>query len=86
MGARADNDLWGQALAFECQYGDRATEVIASKIEKLRQAGEMTEADFLSQVADCLNDLHAIRYPGSASPKMAAHIIAQKGSGASSRT
>ena len=35
MGAKADQDLWGQALAYESRYGDRATDVIAKKIDQL---------------------------------------------------
>jgi len=66
MGAKADHDLWGQALAFETQYGDKAPEVIAAKIEQFREAGDTIEAGFWQQVAECLTELHAIRYPGTA--------------------
>lgn len=66
MGAKADRDLWGQALAIESQYGDRGPEVIATMIKELRRAGDHADADFWGSVADCLTDLHAIRYPGRA--------------------
>lgn len=61
MGTKADHDLWGQAIAIESQYGDRGPEVLAQRIVELREAGELAEAEFWSQVAACLNDLHAIR-------------------------
>ena len=64
MGTQADHDLWGQALATECRYGDHGPEVIARKVRKLRDAGEFREAEFWSRVAECLNELHAIRFPG----------------------
>lgn len=77
MGTRAEYDLWGQALAVENRYGDRGPEILAQKIRNLRAAGELVEADFWSEVAGCLNDLHAIRIgapvlkprPAGASPK-----------------
>ncbi len=69
MGANADHDLWGQALAFESRYGDDAPRIIAGKIERLRASGEIAEADFWAQVAECLTDLHAIRYQGYATPR-----------------
>lgn len=69
MGANADHDLWGQALAFESRYGDDAPRIIAGKIEQLRASGEIAEADFWAQVAECLTDLHAIRYQGYATPR-----------------
>lgn len=65
MGTKADHDLWGQALAVESQYGDRGPEVVAQRILELRKAGEVAEAAFWSQVVTCLNNLHAIRYPGN---------------------
>ena len=66
MGAKADRDLWGQALAIESRYGDRGPEVIATMIDELRRAGADADAAFWANVADCLTDLHAIRYPGEA--------------------
>ncbi|MGN6690097.1 MAG: hypothetical protein ACTHJU_04045 [Sphingopyxis sp.] len=60
MGQKADHDLLGQALAFESRYGDLATGVIADKIAQLQAAGEADEADFWTEVADCLTNLHAI--------------------------
>ncbi|WP_295320543.1 hypothetical protein [uncultured Sphingopyxis sp.] len=61
MGTRAENDLWGQVLAIENRYGDRGPAILTQKIRNLRAAGERTEADFWSEVAGCLDDLHAIR-------------------------
>lgn len=61
MGSRAENDLWGQVLAIENRYGDHGPEILTQKIRHLRDAGELTEADFWSEVAGCLDDLHAIR-------------------------
>lgn len=61
MGTRAEQDLWGQALAIENRYGDRGPEILTQKIRNLRAAGELAEADFWSEVAGCLDDLHAIR-------------------------
>ena len=61
MGTKADHDLWGQALAMESQYGDRGPEILAQRIVELREADERAEAEFWSQVAACLSDLHAIR-------------------------
>src|SRR3546814_10263697 len=69
MGAKADNDLWGQALAIESQYGDRGPEVITTMIDDLRRSGDHSGAAFWTKVAVCLTDLHEIRYVGSiASP------------------
>ncbi|QUM74023.1 DUF6961 family protein [Sphingopyxis granuli] len=64
MGAKADHDLLGQAMAAERQYGDRAPEFIAQKAQALRRDGEYSEADFWAQVAGCLTDLHAIKFAG----------------------
>ncbi|WP_420496843.1 DUF6961 family protein [Sphingopyxis macrogoltabida] len=64
MGSNADHDLWGQVLALETRYGDRASAIIADRIQALRARGEDREDEFWSQVADCLNDLHSIRYFG----------------------
>ncbi len=64
MGAKADHDLWGQALAIESRYGDSGPDVLADRIAALKSAGDEREADFWSLVADCLIELHAIRYPG----------------------
>lgn len=61
MGAKAEHDLWGQALAIENEYGDRGPDVLKDRIRKLREAGEAAEAGFWLEVAACLNDLHAIR-------------------------
>ncbi len=61
MGTKADHDLWGQALAIESQYGDRGPEVLAQRSVELRKAREFQEAEFWSEVAACLTDLHAIR-------------------------
>ena len=69
MGANADHDLWGQALAFESRYGDEAPRIIAGKIAQFKASGEVAEADFWAQVAECLTDLHAIRYQGYATPR-----------------
>ena len=49
MGAKADHDLLGQAMAAERQYGDRAPEVITKKAQALRKDGEYSEADFWTQ-------------------------------------
>lgn len=68
MGSNADHDLWGQVLALETQYGDRAPAVIADRIKALRTRGENREAEFWSQVVECLNDLHSIRYFGGRNP------------------
>ncbi|WP_428680838.1 DUF6961 family protein [Sphingopyxis sp.] len=68
MGSNADHDLWGQVLALETQYGDRALAVITDRIQALRISGEPREAEFWSQVAECLNDLHSIRYFGGRNP------------------
>lgn len=68
MGAKAVHDLLGQALAFEARHGDRAPQIVAERAERLRKAGKMVDALFWSQVADCLTELHAIRY-GSAQEK-----------------
>jgi hypothetical protein len=68
MGSNADHDLWGQVLAVETQYGDRASAVIADRIQALRTRGENREAEFWSQVAECLNDLHSIRFFGGRKP------------------
>lgn len=69
MGAKAENDLWGQALAIESRYGDRGPEVITKMIDDLRRAGDHAGAAFWTKVAVCLTDLHEIRYVGSiASP------------------
>lgn len=62
MGTKADHDLWGQALAIENRYGDRGPDVLKQKIVELRKAGEPVEAAFWAKVAECLNDLHAIRF------------------------
>lgn len=77
MGAKADHDLWGQALAFERRYGDDAPAAIARKVEQLKRDGEDREAAFWSLVEDCLRDLHAIRYPGRPKPvrKMQARAL-----------
>jgi hypothetical protein len=64
MGAKADHDLWGQALAIESRYGDRGPEVIATMIDELQHADNYSSAAFWTSVADCLKELHAIRYPG----------------------
>jgi len=64
MGMQADHDLWGQALAAERRYGDSGPEIIAQQVQKLMAAGENREAEFWSQVAECLSELHAIRFPG----------------------
>ncbi|WP_443027969.1 MULTISPECIES: DUF6961 family protein [unclassified Sphingopyxis] len=64
MGSNADHDLWGQVLALETRYRDRGPAVITDRIQALRASGEHREAEFWSQVAECLNDLHAIRYFG----------------------
>src|SRR3546814_10154425 len=87
MGAKADNDLWGQALAIESQYGDRGPEVITTMIDDLRRSGDHSGAAFWTKVAVCLTDLHEIRYVGSiASPaadgrRIAARAAAQGQSG-----
>ncbi|WP_414712919.1 DUF6961 family protein [Sphingopyxis sp.] len=67
MGTKADHDLWGQALAIESRYGDRGLEVIARKVEDLCRAGQDSEAEFWSEVAECLTELHSIRWPGGIS-------------------
>ena len=64
MGMQADHDLWGQALAAERRYGDLGPEVLAQQVPKLVEAGEYREAEFWSQVAACLSELHTIRFPG----------------------
>ncbi|OWQ95055.1 hypothetical protein CDQ91_14085 [Sphingopyxis witflariensis] len=64
MGMQADHDLWSQALAAERRYGDSGPDIIAQQVQKLMAAGEYREAEFWSQVAECLSDLHAIRFPG----------------------
>lgn len=61
MGTKADYDLWGQALAFESQYGNRGPEVLSQRIIQLQEAGDPREAEFLSEVVTCLTNLHAIR-------------------------
>ena len=63
MGANADKDLWGQALAIESRYGDRGPEVIAAMIAELQRASNYANIEFWTNVAQCLEDLHAIRYP-----------------------
>jgi len=68
MGSNADHDLWGQVLALESQYGDRGPAVISERIQVLRISGEHREAEFWSQVAECLKELHAIRYFGGHQP------------------
>lgn len=73
MGSNADHDLWGQVLALETRYGDRAPAIISDRIQVLRARGEKREAEFWSQVAECLNDLHSIRYfggPQAANPSV----------------
>lgn len=65
MGAKADKDLWGQALVIESRYGDRGPEVIVAMIAELQQAGNYADVEFWTSVAACLEDLHAIRYPGT---------------------
>src|SRR3546814_8216196 len=62
MGAKADNDLWGQALAIESQYGDRGPEVITTMIDDLRRSGDPSGAAFWTKIAVCLTDLHEIPY------------------------
>ncbi|WP_067112866.1 DUF6961 family protein [Sphingopyxis granuli] len=64
MGAKADKDLWGQALAIESRYGDRGPKVIAAMISELQRASNYADVEFWTNVAQCLEDLHAIRYPG----------------------
>lgn len=71
MGAKADQDLWGQVLAIEARYGDRGPEVIARKIEEFRLAGDYSDSEFWTSVAECLTDLHAICYPGRIEPTSA---------------
>lgn len=68
MGSNANHDLWGQVVALETQYGDRGPAVITDRIQVLRISGEHREAEFWSQVAECLNDLDAIRYFGGRTP------------------
>ena len=70
MGTKATRDLWGQAFAIENQFGDRGPEVLARRIDRLRDAGEIEDAEFWSQVAGCLTDLHAIRLPGACAVNM----------------
>lgn len=60
MGAKADHDLWGQALAYESRYGDCAIDVITEKIDQLRCDGDTHEMEFWIEVTDCLTQLHAI--------------------------
>ena len=67
MGMRADRDLWGQALAIESRYGDRGLEVIARKVDELGRAGQYSDAEFWSEVAARLTELHSIRWPGGIS-------------------
>jgi len=86
MGARADNDLWGQAFAFECQYGDRANGIIEEKIAQLTEEGETAEAAFWMEVSERLTQLHAIRYPGSACPTLSAHMMKRNSRRPSPRT
>jgi hypothetical protein len=62
MGSKAENDLWGQVLAIENQFGDRGPEILAERSRELREAGDLAEAEFWVEVAACLNDLHAIRF------------------------
>lgn len=78
MGAKAEHDLWGQALAIENQYGDCGPDVLTERIRQLREAGEPTEADFWSEVAACLNDLHAIRLDVPAMKKPSHRSIARR--------
>lgn len=66
MGGDADHGLWGQVLAFEGRHRDRATAVIAERIEYLRRVREMAKSDFLSGVADCLTQSFAIKWARSA--------------------
>lgn len=72
MGMQADHDLWGQALAAERRYGDLGPEVLAQQVQKLVEAGDYREAEFWSQVATCLSELHAIRFPGDPKSSKAA--------------
>lgn len=65
MGAQADHDLWGQVMSVERQFGDRGPDIVATKAQVLRRAGEFSEADFWMQVAECLTDLHAIKFDGA---------------------
>jgi hypothetical protein len=65
MGMRADRDLWGQALAIESRYGDGGPDIIARKIDACRRAGAFSEAEFWSDVAACLTQLHTIRGPSA---------------------
>ncbi|SKB73561.1 hypothetical protein [Sphingopyxis flava] len=65
MGMRADRDLWGQALAIESRYGDGGPSIIGRKIDACRRAGAFSEAEFLSDVAACLTQLHTIRGPSA---------------------
>ncbi|HET6526854.1 DUF6961 family protein [Sphingopyxis sp.] len=80
MGARAEHDLWGQALAIENQHGDRGPDVLAERVRKLREAGDPAEADFWLEVAACLNDLHAIRLDGRAIKKPSAPSVTRRSS------
>lgn len=65
MGAKADQDLWGQVMAAELRHGEHAPEFITQKAQALRRAGEYCEAEFWTQVAECLRDLHAIKFAGA---------------------
>lgn len=62
MGTRADDDLWARVLAIENRYGDRGPGVLTRRIEELRATGASIEAERWSQVAACLDELHAIRF------------------------
>src|SRR3546814_1161668 len=70
MGTNATRELWGQALAIENKLGDSEPEVLARRIDRLRDAGEIEDAEFWSQVAGCLTDMHAIRLPGACAVNM----------------
>lgn len=62
MGTEADDDLWARVLAIENRYGDRGPGVLTRRIEALRATGASIEAERWSQVATCLDELHAIRF------------------------
>ncbi len=65
MGTKADHDLWGQALVYERLYGDDAPCLLSKQAENLRNLGEIMQADFVAQVAECLAELHSIRCIGN---------------------